>query len=249
VKVYKKIFSRRWWLATLMVLVAVGILIRLGIWQLDRLDQRRIFNARVNEQQNEPVLRLDENSLKLDLYNMEYRKVTVEGIYLADEEIVLRNQSLQGQLGRQLFTPLQIEGSDSAILIQRGWIPEELSSEDARHIYSLDGNVEIAGVLRRAETDFGINLNPDPELMEGEIRLDAWNHLDLNRLQQQMKSQLLPVYLQLLPDEANVEGPIAIEFNLDLSEGSHLGYAGQWFMFSLVLLIGYPLFINKEEKS
>ena len=43
----RKMFSRKWILATLLVLAAMGVMIRLGIWQLDRLEKRRAFNARV----------------------------------------------------------------------------------------------------------------------------------------------------------------------------------------------------------
>ena len=36
--------SRRWLLASLLVIAALGVLIRLGFWQIDRLHQRREFN-------------------------------------------------------------------------------------------------------------------------------------------------------------------------------------------------------------
>ena len=43
----RKIFSRKWWFATLLVIAGTLVLIRLGIWQLDRLEQRRAFNMQV----------------------------------------------------------------------------------------------------------------------------------------------------------------------------------------------------------
>ncbi len=49
-------FSRRWFLATILVVVGVAVNIRLGIWQLDRLEQRRAFNTRVLAQINQPLL-------------------------------------------------------------------------------------------------------------------------------------------------------------------------------------------------
>jgi cytochrome oxidase assembly protein ShyY1 len=52
------LFSRRWFLTTLLALAAVGVLIRLGIWQLDRLSQRRAFNASVIAQQTAAPLAL-----------------------------------------------------------------------------------------------------------------------------------------------------------------------------------------------
>jgi hypothetical protein len=36
----------RWILTTLLVIAALAVLVRLGIWQLDRLQERRIFNGK-----------------------------------------------------------------------------------------------------------------------------------------------------------------------------------------------------------
>src|SRR5690606_30859532 len=104
-----------------------AVMARLGIWQLDRLEWRRGFNARVIAQANEPPIPLDAAALDLDLYSMEYRKVLVTGHYLPEDAVVLRNQvwtTVYGNLvGHKLLMPLHVDGSDSAILIDRGWIP------------------------------------------------------------------------------------------------------------------------------
>ena len=44
---FRSLFSLRWLLTTLLVIMAVVVLARLGIWQLDRLEKRKAFNARV----------------------------------------------------------------------------------------------------------------------------------------------------------------------------------------------------------
>ena len=76
-----RIFSRRWILTTLLVIAAMGVLARLGVWQLDRLEQRRAFNARVQAQIDQPQLELSGPALEADLANMEYRQVSVTGEY------------------------------------------------------------------------------------------------------------------------------------------------------------------------
>ena len=40
-------FSRKWLVATFLVFFGTAFCIRLGIWQLDRLEQRRAFNSQV----------------------------------------------------------------------------------------------------------------------------------------------------------------------------------------------------------
>ena len=51
----ERMVSRQWWKTTLLVLAAVLVMVRLGIWQLDRLAQRKAFNARVGAQLTEPA--------------------------------------------------------------------------------------------------------------------------------------------------------------------------------------------------
>lgn len=246
-----RLFSRRWLLTTLLVVVAAAVMVRLGIWQLDRLKTRRAFNARVLEQVNAPPLQLDSSTVSEDLYTMEYRQVEVTGQYLPEDEIVLRNQVWAGQLGVELFTPLLIEGTQQAILVERGWIPMEDAENPARAAYRQEDTVTVSGVLRRAETDFNINqrLHPDPTLSPGQERLDMWNNLDLERVAGQMDTPLLPVYVERAPDPGQVTPPLAEPSELDLSDGPHLGYAGQWFLFALILLVGYPYFVRNTEKK
>jgi len=243
------LFSRRWLFATLLAIAAVAVMSRLGIWQLDRLEARKAFNARVIMHQEEPTLTLDAESINLDLYSMEYRTAVVEGHYLPDEEIVLRNQTWQGKLGVQLFTPLLIEGTGQIILIQRGWIPTDQADAESRTRFFEPGEVTVTGALRRAETDFSLRLRPDPTLVAGETRFDAWNNLDLERLATQIDSPMLPVYLQRVPDGQDGNPPFAQALSIDLTEGSHLGYAGQWFLFAVVLALGYPVFVRKQEQG
>lgn len=245
-----RLFSRRWLLATVLVLAGAAVLARLGIWQLDRLQWRRDFNARVIAQQEAEPLTLDASALESDLYSMEYRKVIVTGQYSPQDEIVLRNQVWQGEFGSEigvkLYTPLLIEGTDVAILVERGWIPQEDAL--ARDAYLENSTVTVYGQLRRAETDFNLSAALHPDLLQsGEARLEAWNNLDLERLQGQTGLSLLPVYLQRLPQGEQSAPPYAATPALDLSEGSHLGYAFQWFTFAILLLIGYPFYVQRQE--
>jgi surfeit locus 1 family protein len=244
--------SRRWLLATLLVLAASAVMARLGIWQLDRLTERQAFNARVLEQRDADVLTLDQAALTDDLYSMEYRRVNVTGQYLSDE-IVLRNQVWQTefgtQLGVKLYTPLLIDGTNTAILVERGWIPDEDAELPARAKYAENATVTVLGQLRRAETSFTLNLHPDPTLSPNQTRLETWNNLDLDRLSAQMSVDLLPVYLQRIPEGEQTEPPFAAIPELDLSEGSHFGYAVQWFSFAAILLVGYVVYITRQEEK
>jgi len=100
--------SLRFWLTTLLVIFAVAIMVRLGIWQLDRLEQRRAFNARVQAQLAQPPLILNNETLRHKLFDMEYRTVIVQGEYDFANQVALRNQAYQNRWGVHLLTPLKL---------------------------------------------------------------------------------------------------------------------------------------------
>jgi surfeit locus 1 family protein len=47
------------------------------------------------------------------------------------QEVALRNQVWNDQIGVHLLTPLKISGSDLAVLVDRGWVPvQDFDSHD-----------------------------------------------------------------------------------------------------------------------
>jgi len=245
--VLMSVISRRWWKTTILVLLAMAVMARLGVWQLDRLEIRRAFNTRVQTQLDQPTLILDGAALGDDLENMEYRQVVVEGVYDHDAEVVLRNQVWNNQAGVQLLTPLQIMGIDRAVLVNRGWIPYEDFTSREWSKYAEPGLVEVSGMIRASENkpDFGRRTDPIP--MPGEAPLKAWHLANVIGISKQIPYELLPIYVQQLPSSGWDGMPYRSEPDLELTEGSHFGYAIQWFSFAGVLGIGYLFYIRREE--
>ena len=244
---FLRVFSRRWMLSTLLVLVAAAVMARLGIWQLDRLEQRRAFNARVQAQISQPVLELTAGALGLDLEGMEYRPVHLHGEYDFSHQVALRNQAWGNQPGVSLLTPLRIEGTDTYVLIERGWVPGLESTPLDWQQYDEAGTVDIQGVIRLSQSkpDFGRRADPAPAPGQEPLRL--WHFANVERIAGQVPYQLLPVYVQQAPDPALTGLPYRSLPELELTEGPHMGYALQWFSFAALLLIGYPFFVSKRE--
>lgn len=238
----KLFLSRQWWWTTLLVLAAVGVMVRLGLWQLERLAQRRAFNARVLAQQTQPPLELVGAALAADLAAMEYRTVTVTGSYDHSQEVLLRNQVRNDRLGVHLLTPLRIAGSGQAVLVDRGWVPAEQAAAALRAQFAEPGQVTVRGIIRRSQPRPDFGGVPDPPTAPGG-RLEAWNTVNLERIAQQTGDPLLPIYIQQAPDPAWAGLPARSQPVLDLTEGSHLGYAVQWFIFAVILALGYPRFL------
>jgi surfeit locus 1 family protein len=247
-----RIFSRKWILTTLLVLVAMGVMARLGIWQLDRLEKRRAFNARVQAQIDQEPIELTGQALTADLVtsleSMEYRQVVLVGEYDHESEVVLRNQAWDNQIGVHLITPLHIDGSNRSVLVNRGWIPFEDFTSGTMSQYSETGKIEVRGIIRASQTRPEIGWRKDIIPRPGEPPLEAWNMINVTGIASQVPYPLLPVYVQQAPDPAWVSLPHRSLPKLELTEGPHLGYAIQWFIFAAILGIGYPIYVRREEK-
>lgn len=240
-------FSRRWIVATILVLIGAAVCARLGIWQLDRLAQRRAFNNRVMAQINQPVMQLDDSTAAADLYNMEYRQVTAQGVYDFSQQVAIRNQAHGQDWGVHLVTPLIISGTQAAILVDRGWIPAVDYEAGNWSKYDEPGLVTVTGVLRRPLTKAELGSRSDPTPAPGQW-LKAWNFVNILAIQQQTSLKLLGAYIQQAPSEAWTGLPYRSTPDIEISEGPHMGYAIQWFIFATILLVGYPFFIRRQER-
>ncbi len=246
-----RLFTRKWLLATILVIAAIGVMVRLGFWQLDRLAQRRAFNDRVRVNANGPEMGITGISLTLDYTALEYRPVTVTGEYDFANQVALRNQAWNNQYGVHLLTPMKIAGTEVAVLVDRGWIPGGDNVADWGK-YDQPGTQQIHGVVRLSQVKPALGGRADPVWAEGDPPIRAWNFATIESIARQLPYLVLPAYVQLIPPPSGVDMsgslPIPSPPELDLTEGSHESYAIQWFSFAAVFAVGYPFFVSREEK-
>jgi surfeit locus 1 family protein len=239
-------------LATVLVIAASAICVRLGIWQLDRLSQRREFNRRVTAVRHLPELNLPSSEALVD---QEYRSAHADGMYDFSEQVAIRNQFHDGQYGFHLVAPLVLdappgaEGRDrEVVLVDRGWIPAAGNGTPADWSkYDVSGDVSVDGVIRMSELppSFAGLAEPTPPGDQG--RVNFWTVIDIGRLKKQIGHAVLPIYIQQVSPDNATDPPIPEPLTLDLTEGPHLGYAIQWFGFAALFAIGYPLYVRRQE--
>jgi surfeit locus 1 family protein len=240
----RKMFQRKWILTTVLVLAGTALCVRLGIWQLDRLEQRRAFNQQVTSMRAMPALDLNQEQ-PVDIAEMEWRPVQVQGEYDFENQVALRNQYYGTQYGYHLVTPLHFTGG--ALLVDRGWIPAEGNSMPADwRKYDEPGTVKITGQIRLGQTSTRFGGVADTLPTDGS-KLQIWNNADIMHIAAQMPYSVLPVYLQPNIDTSDTEPPIPYQPEVEITEGPHFGYALQWFTFATILFVGYPFFLRKQE--
>lgn len=232
-------FSPKWLLTTLLVFIGTAVCIRLGIWQLDRLEGRRAFNAQVESMRAAERLDLNVNT-PADIVTMEWRAVTVSGEYDFENQVALRNQYYGNQYGYHLITPLRYNGT--VVLVNRGWIPADADWRE----FDEPGRVTVTGQVRLGQGKPAFGGVADALPADGSP-LKVWNNLDVEMMSAQFPYPILEVFVQPDVDEDDAVPPIPYQPEIELTEGSHFGYALQWFTFATILFVGYPFYLRKQD--
>lgn len=247
--IIKTLFSRKWWWVTLLVLALMALLARLGFWQLDRLDERRVENVALAAALDANPVLLNETDIDGDLEAWEDRLVVVEGVYDLENQFALIVQSWQGSAGLHLITPLVLDDGETAVLVDRGWIPDEQQPPEFWSQYDETGAVLVAGYIAMSQI---ISRGTSESAPSGPSQ--EWYRVDIASIQPQMPYELLPVYVIQSPSpEGNSELPYNQARDVEINEGNHMSYAMQWFIFCIGLGTAYVIYINKwisdQEKN
>lgn len=220
-------------------LVVAAACVRLGLWQLERLSERRAWNSLVLSGLSRPPVSLD--SLRGDVPENRYRRTIVNGAYDADHELVLANRPRRGSPGVHILTPLRKTGNDTAVLVLRGWVyaPDATHAELDR--WREDSARAHAGYVQ----EFDASSAEGPVVLEGRI---------LRRLSYDAAASTVPYplerYLVVLTDGTDSAAglPPRLE-SPSLGEGNHMSYAFQWFGFAAIAVAGTLVFLRHSRRA
>ena len=242
------LIGRRWWWVTLLVIALMLLLARLGFWQLDRLDQRRTANAELRAAlESAPI---DLNSAFVSYADLEpdavpselaNRDISMTGHFDYSSQRILKLQNWQGFPGVHLITAFVLEDSGRAVLVDRGWIPDSEyvagnTFEERSGSQTIEGYISLTETLARKPAGSAALPEQGSEVFR----------VDVAALQSEMPHELAPFYVMQAPLTNDQDSlPIRIPKTVDLSEGPHLGYAVQWFIFSLGLGAGYLVYVHR----
>ena len=228
----------RWLLSHLFVVVLLVTMVSLGFWQLRRLDEKRDRNALVEARADQPVAPvgelLDPGDDDATVDGVRYRSVTATGTYDDTATVAVRNRTQDGFTGAWLVTPLRLESGERVGVI-RGFVGLE-SDGSVVDAPAPGGEVTVTGLVA------------DPDGLDGTAPHDIAPLLDTG-------DGILPALVRADesdPPEPNAADPTRPEPASilpvpppELSEGPHLGYAVQWFIFSAIAIVGYPLVLRR----
>ena len=231
-----KFLLRPKWIATHILVIALMVtMVNLAMWQLDRHQQRKDFNATLVQRFDAPIRPLDELLQSSDPSDIEWLPTAITGTYLQGEDVSLVNVSQNGAAGYDAITPLLLSNG-KVVLVNRGFLPLVAEFPPAP-----SGEVSILGRIR-ATSERRTGAVSDPATGE----LAEVQRIDIDRLQQQIDGELVPVYVQLLKSTPSEDASLSTIVDPEFGNGPHLSYAVQWIIFALSAAGGWVVLVRRE---
>lgn len=218
-------------IASISLAILLPLFIALGFWQLQRAEQKKSLMAVQSSNQAQTPIALTD---PFDIQSNLYRPVVISGEYDSEHQFLLDNQISNRTAGYHVLTPLRIEGSDRAIIIDRGWIPTGSDRQKTPDIKIKQTRVRITGI---AKPFSGIGF----KFKGGDLPTSGWPSMiqwvEADKLSEKLGYPLRP-YQVLLDAQAN-EGYLRDWQIAKLTPEKNLGYALQWFSFAFVTVVLY----------
>ncbi len=222
---------------TLGTLLMFPVLIALGVWQLDRAEQKQLLQADYDRHQAQPPLLL--HPVLEHAEAVRFRQVRARGQYEPEHQFLLDNRVHQGQVGYHVLTPLRIENGNVRVLVNRGWVPLGRDRSELPNIKTPENRIEVSGV---AIVPHGLEFRLGTPPPAGAGWQKVWPYLDLPDYARQVSFPVQP-FVILLDVASPADGFVRQWGRFDSGIATHQGYALQWFSLAAALLIIY-IFVN-----
>jgi surfeit locus 1 family protein len=210
--------SPRSWIPLVLAVVVAVVCVRLGLWQLDRLDQRRKRNAVIESGFKAPPIPAESAWASPDT-TLRFRRVIANGRWNYGRESAIAGRTRSGSPGVHIVTPMTLTDGRTEILVNRGWV----YSPDARSVDLTQWHEGDRSAL------MGYVDEPPPSLRAESDALYVVALADTNAATAPNQPARLP--------------PPPFDY-----EGTHLIYAVQWFSFAAIALIGTPLVVRRQRR-
>lgn len=225
-----------WFVLALLVSLAC---VWLGQWQWGKYEDRSARAERIETHyEATPVPATEVLTPSPAAVGDEWRRVRARGVYLRDEQLLVRNRPLDGTYGYEVLVPLRLEDGD-VLLVDRGWVPNSAKGADVEPEVppAPTGPVTVTGWVRLGESSLG------RDLPEGQLA-----SVNLAEAGQQVDGPLLGAYVSLQSEDPSSPRPEPLEVP-DTGTGPHLAYAIQWWLAIPALWIFVVKALRREDLS
>ncbi|RZI43496.1 SURF1 family protein [Herbaspirillum sp. HC18] len=217
------------WIPFVAAVAAAAVGISLGQWQTRRAVEKELIEARLQERESAAPVVIDGKRYTSD--EVEYRRVQVRGEFMHDWNVYLDNRPHNGAAGFYVLTPMKIAGSDSNVLVARGWVKRDAADRTKLPAIPVpEGMVSIEGIARHTPGHV-MQLGKDPALQPGAIVQNA----DADEVGKAAGLKMQPFIVEQLSDSR--DGLVRDWPRPSLGVEKHRGYAFQWYALAATALI------------
>lgn len=226
----------------------------LAPWQLGKNKDKNAFNQRLEQSlQVDPapitdVIPGDGGSVGVD---KEWTRVALQGHFLPDKEVLLRNRPVESAHSYQSLTPFRLDGGQT-VLVHRGWVAVEGDGAAPKLKRAPGGDVKVTGFIRMSEAV------PDakPTKAQGYTQVTG---MSTKQISEETQEKLAADYVQL--DSESVDrlngmagdgagAPDLQALPLPHLDGStNLSYGIQWIAFGILAPVGLGWFVYAEMRE
>ena len=228
----RRLLRPSWIISHIFVLALLVSTVNLGLWQLRRLEERKSNNAQIMETTSRESVSVNDLYLHDKDSYQNYVPIRAKGTFDENREVYLINRSRDAVPGVEVINSFALETDPvSHVGVNRGYLPYKIFNDGKSELWKPPSKMlELEGYIMLAFSD-------------GKLRGNEINRIDIDLLSAEWGVPLLPVYLQQNQQTMN-DWPAQIK-PPELTEGSHFSYAVQWFIFTLIGLVGYPLVLRR----
>ena len=214
-------------------LLLLPVLLRLGVWQLDRADEKRSLISALEQKADVEPVRLSE---ALELETADMTRVISKGKPVPEVTLVTDNQTRDGRLGYEVYGLWQPQGYETPILVSRGWLPRKDFYEKVPEVPifkadTIEGSLYFSKGANPVVANNAVWQEYDNVWLLGQFDFET-----LAEKVMQMGYDSAPFIIRMQPD---TESEFVRQWPLVASPPEkHIAYAIQWFAmaFALVML-------------
>ncbi|WP_344106862.1 SURF1 family protein [Nocardiopsis rhodophaea] len=243
---FRVLFSSRMLAFHALVLLIVPSFIWLGFWQLGRWEEKQaaadLQQANI-ESTPVPVEKLTEVGTDVDRDDR-WKPVEATGTYDAEHELLVRNRDGSRGVGLYVLTPL-VTDAGPALLVNRGWVPMPATATSQPDVPPPPtGEVTVTGRIQYSETPQNTGIRERGGLPEGQIMI-----IDVDKIAADLPYPVYGGFAELTdqdpPSDPAPERVAAPETNM----GMNLSYAVQWWVFTVVAIVGWIFLMRRELRD
>ena len=245
---YRFLLSRQWVILTLVALLLIPTMIRLGFWQMHRYEERTARNQLVSDALHAPPVPVERMTSPGHTVSRDerYRRVTATGTFDTAHEVVVRRRvNSDEEVGFHVLTPLVLTDG-KVLMVNRGWIPADGPSQTAFPKIPAPpaGKVTVTGRLMPDETTAASGIKNLQGLPDRQIML-----INSEREAERLGAEVLGGYIAQTAPEPKGDTPEPIGAPGDEDAALNYAYAIQWWLFAAGVPVGWFVLVRRERRD